>query len=63
MGISYGICGNLMCVYTVCYVYGFDKLTIFLLKKRTWRVAKYGDPYSEFVLCIYPIQVHTHSSE
>ncbi len=28
-----------------------------------WSVAKYGDPYSEFVLCIYPIQVHTHSSE
>ncbi len=25
-----------------------------------WHVAKYGDPYSEFVLCIYPIQsVHT----
>ncbi len=33
MGISYGICGNWMCVYTVYYVYGFDKLTIFLLKK------------------------------
>ncbi len=26
-------------------------------------MAKYGDPYSEFVLCIQPIQVHTHSSE
>ncbi len=32
-----------------------------------WRVAKYGDPYSEFVLCIWPIQsahtqqwTHTH---
>ncbi len=25
-----------------------------------WHVAKYGNPYSEFVLCIYPIQsVHT----
>ncbi len=23
-------------------------------------MAKYGDPYSEFVLCILPIQVHTH---
>ncbi len=30
----------------------------------TWRdVANYGNPYSELVLCIYPIQVHTHSSE
>ncbi len=27
-------------------------------------MAKYGDPYSEFVLCIYSIQsAHTHSSE
>ncbi len=23
----------------------------------------YGDPYSEFVLCIYPSKVHTHCSE
>ncbi len=22
--------------------------------KVTWHIAKYGDPYSEFVLCIYP---------
>ncbi len=29
----------------------------------TWYVAKYGDPYSELVLCIYPSKVHTHSSE
>ncbi len=28
----------------------------------TWHTAKYGDPYSEFVLHL-PIQVHTHSSE
>ncbi len=35
--------------------------------KVTWQTAKYGDPYSEFVLCIYPIQsahtqqwTHTH---
>ncbi len=35
----------------------------------TWHVAKYGDPYSESVLCIYPIQsahtqqwTHTRSS-
>ncbi len=31
--------------------------------KVTWHTAKYGNPYSEFVLCIYPIQsarAHTH---
>ncbi len=28
--------------------------------KVTWHVAKYGDPYSELVLCIYPSKVHTH---
>ncbi len=34
----------------------------------TWHKAKYGDQYSEFVLCIYPIQsahtqqwTHTHT--
>ncbi len=27
----------------------------------TWHTAKYGDPYSEFVLCIYPSKVHTHT--
>ncbi len=27
----------------------FEFNLIFILK---WRVAKYGDPYSEFVLCI-----------
>ncbi len=31
--------------------------------KVTWHTAKYGDPYSKFVLCIYPSKVHTHSSE
>ncbi len=30
-----------------------------LLFWMTWHVAKYDVPYSEFVLCIYPIQVHT----
>ncbi len=30
--------------------------------KVTWHTAKYGDPYSELVLCIYPSKVHTHSS-
>ncbi len=29
-------------------------------KKVTWHTAKYGDPYSEFVLCIYPY-THTHT--
>ncbi len=24
----------------------------------TWHAAKYGDPYSEFMLCIYPFKVH-----
>ncbi len=29
--------------------------------KVKWHTTKYGDPYSEFVLCIYPIQrAHTH---
>ncbi len=26
----------------------------------TWHTAKYGDPYSEFMLYIYPFKVHTH---
>ncbi len=29
----------------------------------TWHTTKYGDPYSEFVLSIYPSKGHTHSSE
>ncbi len=28
-----------------------------------WHTAKYGDPYSEFVLCINPSNVPTHISE
>ncbi len=31
--------------------------------KVKWHPAKYCDPYSEFLLCIYPLKVHTHSSE
>ncbi len=31
--------------------------------KWKWHTAKYGNPYLEFVLCIYPYKVHTHSSE
>ncbi len=31
-----------------------------ILSKVTWHTAKYGDPYSEFVLCIWPIlSAHT----
>ncbi len=42
--------------------------SLFLFAKHiflnvTWDTAKYGDPYTEFVLCIYPSKVHTHSSE
>ncbi len=33
------------------------------MKWVKWHTAKYGDLYSEFVLCIYPSKVHTHSSE
>ncbi len=29
----------------------------------TRHTVKYGDPYSEFMLCIYPSKVHTHISE
>ncbi len=31
--------------------------------KWKWHTAKYGDPYSEFVLYILPIQVHTHTQQ
>ncbi len=31
-------------------------------KKWKWHVAKYGYPYSELVLCIYPSKVYTHST-
>ncbi len=44
------------------------KICIKMLKqtnkiKWKWHTAKYCNPYSEFVLCIYPYKVHTHSSE
>ncbi len=26
-----------------------------------WGTAKYGDPYSELVLCIYPAKVNAHT--
>ncbi len=38
------------------------KLCIYNVKWK-WHVAKYGYPYSEFVLCINPSKVHTNSSE
>ncbi len=35
--------------------------------KVTWHTAKYGDPYLEFMLCIYPSKVcartHTHTEQ
>ncbi len=58
------------------YIYIF--FFFFFIKwseKWKWHTTKYGDPYSEFVLCIWPIQSahtqqwththreHTHSSE
>ncbi len=36
---------------------------IYLTVKVMWHTAKYGDPYSEFVLCINPSNVPTHISE
>ncbi len=41
----------------------YMNFNVFMKVKVTWHTAKYGDPYSEFVLCIYPPKVHTHSSE
>ncbi len=41
--------------------------SLFVKVKVKWHTTKYGDPYSEFVLCIWPIQsahtqqwTHTH---
>jgi len=31
--------------------------------KRTWHVAKYGIPYSEFVYCISSIQLKTQPKQ
>ncbi len=47
----------------ICMI--FTKRTNFyeVKVKVTWHTTKYGDPYLEFVLCIYPSNVHTHSSE
>ncbi len=36
---------------------------IYFIVKVMWHTAKYGDPYSEFVLCINPSNVPTHISE
>ncbi len=32
-----------------------------MINEVKWHTAKYGDPYSEFVLCICPSKVHTHT--
>ncbi len=50
------------------YIYIWQGLLVilhfFVYLKVTWHTAKYGDTFSELVLCIYPIQsAHTHSSE
>ncbi len=41
--------------YVMLILVHFKPYLIRLIRKgkdRMWRVAKYGDPYSEFVLCI-----------
>ncbi len=43
--------------------YSIKHENLLLGKEMKGRVAKYEVPYLEFVLCISPIQVHTHSSE
>ncbi len=43
--------------------HGFFCSPYFCFSDVMWHTAKYGDPFSEFVLCIYPPKVHTHSSE
>ncbi len=45
------------------YIYLYFIIETKVKVKVTGHTAKYGDPYSEFVLCILPIQVHTYSSE
>ncbi len=47
----------------VAIFYNIDYPTEKVKVKVTWHTAKYGNPYSELVLCIYPFKVHTHSSE
>ncbi len=37
-------------------------MSVPLKVKVTWHTAKYGDPYSEFVLCIYPSKC-THTQQ
>jgi len=37
------------------------ELPVFIVNEVMWHTTKYGDPYSEFLLCIYPSKVHTHS--
>ncbi len=40
-------------IYTFLIMFNSKKIKRFWVKvKVKWRVAKYGNPYSEFVLCI-----------
>ncbi len=60
---------SLMCPFVLLVLSVWQSPHQFMKVKVTWHTAKYGDPYSEFVLCIYPIQsahtqqwTHTQSS-
>ncbi len=54
--------------YTSAFECGFIEMPlglVWLWLKVTWHTAKYGDPYSEFVLCIYGHLTHpkcTHTA-
>ncbi len=59
---------NLICfleawVHIVISVFlSFLFFVSFCFVKVTWHTAKYGEPYLEVVLCIYPSKVHTHTA-
>ncbi len=55
-----------MLIYSICTQY-LVGAPFALISEVKWHTTKYGDPYSEFVLCIWPIQsahtqqwTHTH---
>ncbi len=43
---------SLLCYFTFYIIYSFTTVLGKGKGKGKWCVAKYGDPYSEFVLCI-----------
>ncbi len=46
----------LLTAITVLYIFVY----LYIMCDVMWHTTKYGDPYSEFVLCIYPIlSAHT----